>query len=186
MADYTLHLGYNWNGTLVGSIWGRTTSDYRFLDYALADEQNRPWWFQFLVNDNLYVRLWDLSSSAAPPAGAWLLNMSLGPLDAGSTQTYNPSTYMSLNGSASVETRDTNPYLQLSSFRFTFSPSDPVTSPWGPARGLSNVVGPLTFTGELAFKLSFYLAVTVTIDGDRDTRVFISDPETRIGSGRPG
>jgi hypothetical protein len=112
--------------------------------------------------------------------------MSLGPLDAGSTQTYDPSTYLSLNGNASVESYDggtsSNSYLQLSSVAFSYDPGTPYTSPWGPCRGRSTLEGPLTFISASSFKLSFYLSATAVINGDRDSHVFISDPEVIVGS----
>lgn len=189
MANYTLHLGYNWNGPPVGSLWTADPSSYRFLDYALADASGAPAWFQFQEDDDLYIQLWDLSSRTSPYPSQFACNLSLGSLDAQSPGTYDPSTYLNLNNVASVESMSvdgrTNSYLQISSFQLTVSESGPYTCPWQVYRGYTIPVGPLTFTTDLVCKLSFYLKATAEHDGTRADQIFISDPETRIGSGAP-
>ena len=185
MADFTLHLGYNWNGPTIGSIWTTESSTLRFLQYALADADGAPAWFQFQAGDNLYVRIWDLSSEAPIPS-AWSLKLSLSPLDAGPPETYDPSTYLSFSSSlATVQSAtvggSTSSYLQLSNVSFHYGS---YTGPWGACRGQSSILlGPLSFTSPLSLKLSFSLSATVSNNGDLLTEVFVSDPETIIGSG---
>lgn len=187
MSNYTLHLGYHWDGPPVGSIWTTATSGFRFLDYALADGSGDPAWFQFQRNDTLYVQLWDLSSRTAPYPVQFECNLSLGSLDAQSPGTYDPSSYLNLNNVGSVQSMSvdgrTNSYLAISSFEFTVSSSGGYTCPWASYRGYTTPVGPLTFTADLVFKLSFYLKATAEHDGTRADQIFISDPETRIGGG---
>jgi hypothetical protein len=184
MANYTLHLGYNWNSPTIGSIWTTESGTFRFLQYALADGNGAPAWFQFQPDDELYVQAWDLSSTAPVPS-AWSLDMSLSPLDAGPTATYDPATYLSFtSATATVQSQTvgvmTESYLQFSSFDFHYGS---YTSPWGPCRGQSSSpLGPLTFLRASSFKLSFSLSATASHDGDRTTEVFLSDPEVIVGS----
>ncbi len=183
MANYTLHLGYNWNSPTIGAIWTTESSTFRFLQYALANASGAPAWFQFQPGDDLYVQAWDLSSTAPIPS-AWGLDMSLSPLDAGPTATYDPSTYLSFSSStATVQSKTvggrTDSYLQFSSFGFQYGS---YTSPWGRCRGQSSSLGPLSFQSPLSFKLSFSLSATASNGGDRITEVYLSDPEVIVGS----
>lgn len=184
MANYTLHLGYHWNGPLIGALWSATPTAYRYLTYALADASGNPAWFQFQPDDNLYVRLWDLSPPRAPHPSAWVLDMSLGSLT--SAATYDPTAYLNLNGCATVNPQpppngSASSYFQLGTLSVSYGSSS--GCPWGAARGSSAPVGPITFLLDLQCELSFGLEVTAVIDGDRISQIFVSDPETRIGGG---
>jgi hypothetical protein len=190
MAQYILHLGYDWSSRLIGSLWTTASSSYRPLQYALAGSDGEtPAWFEFQQGDALNVQLWDLSSPQTVVPSEWQLNMSLASLSAGSAGSEDPSTYLSFGSSVSVQSKVvgalTNPYLDLGDINFSFGS---YKSPWGTCRGQSTgVLGPLTFTQETSFELSFYLAVTaMTRDSDRITQVFVSDPEVIVGaSGNP-
>ena len=183
MANYTLHLGYRWDGPLIGALWSKSSTDYRYLNYALASSTGAPAWFQFALQDNLYVQLWDLSSTSSPIPSAWILSMSLGSLTASTT--YLPSSYLNLNGAALQDPAPppnggSGSYFQLNDVGVSYGR---VTGPWGSCRGSSQPIGPVSFIADLSCELSFCLQVTVNLDGDPTTQVYVSDPETIVGSG---
>jgi hypothetical protein len=200
MAQYTLHLGYNWNSPRIGSIWTPQSLNNRFLQYALSQATDtgtdEPAWFNNIQSADVFsIQLWDLSSSPAPIPSAWVLKLGLSnvsAVQAGTAATYDPSTYMAYPDTASVQPLSlgsmTSHYLEISSFDLSYSRSDSYSGPWGPCRGRSGLYSPLSFTppeGTLLpfnFELSFALEVTVTSDGDRVTQVFLSDPEVIVGS----
>lgn len=178
--SYILHLGFNWNSPTIGWIWDPgASSSYRFLQYALARADGTAAWFQFTAEDTLRVKIWDLSPSSAPQLSSFAVNLSLSPLDdTGPAQSYTPSDYLTFDGANAVSLLDgTNPYLALVTHQFTYDglPSPP----WGTARGSSTVLGPVTFSAAAQLKLSFYLKIHC----GSDSKVFISDPETIVGSG---
>ena len=182
MANYTLHLGFNWSSPTIGSIWssGAALEDYRFLQYALAGSSGLPAWFQFQVNDVLNIEIWDLSSAPGKSEAVPGLNMSFAPLDAGTTGTYDPSTLMDLQGNASVATQLVNGQSQAYlSFNNVVSASG-TNSPWGPCRGHYST-GSVAFKSEASYKLSFYLRVALS-GGSSGPRSFLSDPEVIVGS----
>lgn len=183
MSTYTLHLGYDWNSPLIGSIWTGQPLNMRFLQYALSTSSGAPAWFRFQPNEPLNVMIWDLSSTSAPMPSTWSLRMALSPLDAGSstTVTYNPSSYMTYPDFASVQPDGANWYLQfLNNFTPDMEPSSP-QGPWGGSnRGHSKTFKPVSFTKSLNCKLSFWLSVTAP--NASAPEIFISDPEVIVGS----
>lgn len=183
MANYTIHLGFNWNSPTIGSIWSSESTDYRFLQYALAGANGSPAWFQFSVDDTFSVVIWDLSS-LSPIPDAWSLSMSLAALDAGTPQTYVPSDLLGLSPDASEGSKSVNGqpenYFSFESISFSYGPDN--RSPWGTCRGQSSSLGPVSFSAVASFKLSYSLQVTADNEGTRETRVFISDPEVIVGS----
>ena len=186
MSNYTLHLGFNWGCPQIGSIWGKQTTNHRFLQYALADTSAKPWWFQFECQDTLSVVLWDLSASTAPNPSRLVFDvrMSFGPLGATGTQpmTLLPSTIVSFANVAIETWPDVNQTdgmqscLQFSSI----STGTHSTCPWGNSRAHYNVSSPITFTAASSYKLSFYVQATDADTGEAQT--FLSDPEVIVGS----
>lgn len=181
MASYRLHLGFDWNSPIIGSIWGTPGStSYRFLQYAL-EEVSDPAWFQFQVNDTLSIVMWDLSS--APIEGTPALDLAFSPLDAGdAAPTLVPSTLVDYASgiATSTTTHEGNNYLAFTAINTTTT-SSPTKGPWSESRVTYNA-GPLTFNTKdyTTYKLSFRLAFTAS--QSRETKIFISDPEVIVGS----
>jgi hypothetical protein len=189
VANYILYLGFDWNSPPIGSIWATEGTDYRFLQYALANDAGAPAWFRFAAGDTFTVVVCDLSESAPVPVPEIGLSMSISALDpvASGSQTYEPATMLTLPpsvraGSTNVSGR-TEYYFTFSAVELAYGPG--VTCPpWGPCRGTStNTLGPVTFSRDnSSFKLSYRLEATRTYGGDRESRVFVSDPEVIVGS----
>jgi hypothetical protein len=180
MANYTLHLGFNWNSPLIGSIWSRegVNESYRFLQYALASDQGSPAWFQFSTGDTLSVVVWDTSTS--PVAMGLDLAMGLSYLTA--SETYNPSLYLSLGGAATAQQASYNQQYYLEFSSLSGGPQKtPSTSPWGSCSSWYQPGGPVTFTGAINCKLSFRL-IAAPVGGASPAQVYISDPEVIVGS----
>jgi hypothetical protein len=186
MALYTLHLGFNWNSPLIGSIWGtgNVPEPYRFLQYALAaGDGETPSWFQFDENDQLSVTVWDLSPSPVPMALD--LAMSLSYCDA--PQTYNPSDYWDVGQSVTHSPENGQYY-----FTYTNISGGPTStlskSPWGDCYAKYTATVPtqtgfVTFTNNVRCKLSFRLKAVASGTGNA-LQVYLSDPEVIVGSGR--
>jgi len=181
MSTYTIHLGFNTNSPLIGSIWdtGNGNQNYYFLQYAVAHgEPSNPGGaaqFKFKTGDAIYVVVWDLSSSPVPMD--CILDMALSSLDA-PPQTYDPSSYMSLGNVASAT--DTSPYyLQFSLF---VPKNTSESSPWGPCSSWYTSTGSISFTAKINCKLSFRLSAEPS-GGGGSKRVYITDPEVIVGSG---
>jgi hypothetical protein len=177
MANYTLHLGFNWNSPTVGALWGGTDTDYRFLQYALADTGSHAHYFTFDQNDTFSAVIWNLSAEPLPSSTRYQLAISLSSLVA-PAQTYRPTNYLTLPSSATQSSLSGKDYFQFTSISFADGPVE--GSPWGTAQQRSTSdLGPMTFTiANARFKLSFKLTVTWA----DDTRVYISDPEVIVGS----
>ena len=178
MANYTLHLGFNWNSPLIGSIWGDKTisEEYRFLQYALADAGGNPAWFQFQIGDVLSVKIWDLTSS--PSTKDLMLSMSFAALEAGEPSTYAPSTLVTSDAAESLQSDGGPWYLLFTSVSGAVNGTGS-DGPWGESRFVY-AAGPLTFSASSSYKLSFSLKAVSP--GNGDARVFISDPEVIVGS----
>lgn len=178
MANYTLHLGFNWNSPLIGSIWGdgALSDEYRFLQYALANDADKPAWFQFKIGDVLSVMIWDLTSS--PSVKDLMLSMSFAALEAGETSTYDPGTLVTSSAAESLQSDDGHWYLRFTSVDGAVTTSG-TTGPWGDSRFVYTA-GPLTFSANSNYKLAFSLRVVNPNNGN--ARVFISDPEVIVGS----
>ncbi len=182
MASYKLHLGFDWNSPIIGSIWGSPgTTSYRFLQYALEGASD-PAWFQFQVNDTVSIVMWDLTSE--PVAGTPALDLAFSPLDAvgGAPTTLAPSTLVDygVGIATSASTDQGNNYLAFTSIN-TVTASQPAQGPWSESRTTYNA-GPLAFNTKeyTTYKVSFRLAFTARQTGE--TKVFISDPEVIVGS----
>ena len=207
MADYTIHLGYNLASPTIGAVWADSTAalgsaladkGFRFVQYALSQGQGvgtdgtaTPAWFTgFQDGDNLYFQIWDLSAAASPIPSSWSPRLSLSELAAATT--YDPSLYLTYSSSVAIGGSERvndvqNDYLELTSVSLAWKPSSGFQGPWGPCRGQSQLIGPLTFklpggTTQLQCKLSFYLQTTISNDGDRSTDVYLGDPEVIVGS----
>jgi hypothetical protein len=181
MANYTLHLGFDWNSPTIGSIWTGTTNEtYRFLQYAVADGNELPAWFQFQPDDVLNTVIWDLSTSVTAQMNVEL-SMSFGPLDAGTIQTYDPSSLVSFQGSVATTSHKTVNSLSESYLSFTniVAASGKDSPPWGPCQG-SYSVGSISFNAIASYKLSFYLKASP--GGLITPRPYVSDPEVIVGS----
>lgn len=178
MADYTLNLGFNWNSITIGSIWSSEDDleDYRFLQYALADGEGRPAWFQFYEDDVLKILIWD----QAPTTDMRLdLAMSFGPLEAGIDRTYDPLSLMS-SETATVAQRTVNGRTQdYLSFKGIVPELGATTSPWG-ERQRGYLAGSLSFKTRARYKLSFL--VQAAASGGSTSRSYLSDPEVIVGS----
>lgn len=179
MANYTLHLGFDWNSPLIGSIWkpGVLTESYRFLQYALADNKASPAWFQFCQGDTFSVIVWDLSSSPVPMT--LTLDMAISETDA--AETLNPTEYLTLtNVNALQNSKDAQYYLSFP------NPSGPQSSslqgPWGTSTAWYSDAGLVTFkANNFTCKLSFRLTAAPR-SGGSPAQVYISDPEVIVGS----
>jgi hypothetical protein len=176
MANYTLHLGFDWNSPLIGSIWkpDALTESYRFLQYALADNKGAPAWFQFYQGDTFSVIVWDLSSS--PVSVNLTLEMAISETDA--AETYNPTEYLTLTNVASVQ-KSGQYYLSFP------NPSGPQSStlqgPWGTSTAWYSDAGLVTFkANNFTCKLSFRLSASPKSGGS--DQVYLSDPEVIVGS----
>lgn len=179
-TNYTLHLGFNWNSPTVGALWGGTDTGYRFLQYALADDNTHSQFFTFNENDTFSVVIWNLSSEALPSDSVGQLNISLSSLVA-PAQTYKPTDYLDLPDSAHQSNLGANYYFQFPTIFF----GNPVAGcPWGTAQQVSTgQLGPMKFSIDNArFKLSFKLTISCTVNSNTETHVYISDPEVIVGS----
>ena len=189
MANYILYLGFDWNSPPIGSIWATEGTDYRFLQYALADAAGAPAWFRFAQGDTFTVVVCDLSAPAASPALEIGLSMSISALEtvASGSQTYEPSTRLTLPPSVRASSTNvdgrTEYYFTFPAVELAYGPGN-TCPPWGPCRGTStNTLGPVTFSQDnTSFKLSYRLEATRNLDGARESRVFVSDPEVIVGS----
>jgi hypothetical protein len=190
MADYTLHLGFRWDGPTIGSILGTGPAlphDARFLQYALATADGAAAWFQFQPQDTVHVLIWDLSSTSAPNAAelAVGLSMSFGPIDVddggdGSYTTIDPDTLVA-GDDISTQSQE---YDGKSSTVLVFDdivPSSDDGCPWGSARRCY-AAGDVTLTAEASYEVGFI--VTVAYQGN--SQIFVSDPEVIVGSGGAG
>lgn len=178
MSAFTLHLGFNWNSPLIGSIWDTSPSQYRFLQYALA-EGSVPAWFQFEADDVVAVVIWDLSSGdGAMTVG---LSMSFGPLVVPASTTkvasYNPTGLVSGSTTSVEHYSNDQPYLAFNSI----SQSKRSDCPWG-AASASYDAGTITMSGDRRYKLSF-LVRAVPSGGSGQSQSYLSDPEVIVGSG---
>jgi hypothetical protein len=207
MADYTIHLGYNLESPTIGAVWADSTAalgsaladkGYRFLQYALGlgrgvgtDGTATPAWFtSFQDGDNLYFQIWDLSATPSAIPSGWSPRLSLSALAAATT--YDPASYLTYSSSVAVQSSEIvndvqSYYLGLTSVSLAWSRDSGFQGPWGPCRGQSQLIGPLTFqlpggTTQLQCKLSFYLQTTISNGGDRIDDVFLGDPEVIVGS----
>ncbi len=185
MADYTLHLGFRWDGPPIGAILGTSPAlphDARFLQYALADAGGAAAWFQFQPQDTLSVEIWDLSSASAPTGFAVALSMSFGPLDtADQYTTIDPATLVA--GDDDTTTVNKNPNGKASTV-LAFDdivPSNDSNCPWGSSRKCY-AAGRVTLTAETSYEIGFI--VTVAYQGTR--QYFVADPEVIVGSGGGG
>lgn len=187
MADYTLHLGFRWNGPPIGAILGAGAAlphDARFLQYALANAGGAPAWFQFQSQDTMSVKIWDLSSTSEPgPSGFAIgLDMSFGPLDGdGQYQTLDPGSLVSGDGETitkSVSGGKTSAVYELDEVAGTSNGGD---CPWSNPRRCY-AAGQVTLTTADSYELGFI--VTVAYQGTR--QYFVADPEVIIGSGGAG
>lgn len=185
MADYTLHLGFRWDGPAIGSILGASAAlpqDARFLQFALADDDGAPAWFQFQPQDAVSVQVWDLSStSASGPSGFALgLTMSFGPLggDGGDSYTTIDPTTLVTSDDYTVTTQEYGgkPSQVLTSNAIVTSGS-PGDCPWGSSRACYTA-GKVTLTAGTGYELAFIL--TVSYQGT--LQYFAADPEVIIGS----
>jgi hypothetical protein len=188
MADYTLHLGFRWDGPPIGSILGAGPAlphDARFLQYALASSGGAPAWFQFQPQDTITVKIWDLSSSSAPgPAGLVVgLSMSFGPLDGGDTYTtIDPYTLVASDGDTSTQSVNHDDKVStVLDFDAIVPSSDAGDCPWGSARRC-DAAGKVSLSAQASYEIGFI--VTVAYQGAR--QVFVADPEVIVGSGGAG
>lgn len=198
MANYYVHLGFDWNSYKIGTVWGAATSDDYFLQYALTKNDQAPWepaLFRFRPGDDLSFRFWDLTHPA---------------VNVDTVQLSAKVGFNSLRGA--IYDRTNNPIVHVSGVDYfdwgeftnnrTSAPKPCVQvfggpgfdipyklieaeSPWGPARTCDFYRGPMGILNPgsalFPFKMSFF--VGVSYDG-QERRVFIADPETIIGSGR--
>lgn len=183
MANFTLHLGFNWNSQLIGSIWGSASpsGEYRFLQYALAAPDGRAAWFQFAKGDVLSVMIWDLSS--APALRELALSMSFSALEVGPVTTYAPSELVTSGDAESLTAADGNGYLSFNSITSAVSGGGGGSQgPWGPS-AFVYAAGSFTFAADASYKLSYLLrAANARSGGSEPARVFVSDPEVIVGS----
>ena len=188
MANYYIHLGFDWNSYLIGSVWGSTSGTNRWLQYALTTNPSGPAWgpalFQFEPNDTLSFRIWCLTSlSNYTVTGNVAMNALESDPATGIVEKYTSrSGLVDATKSASLVWEPGGAWLDLTANMAASS----APSPWGRSAGYStNTIGPMTLLNPNSpadpfnYKLNFELSVT----GAAGTRVFISDPETRIGSG---
>lgn len=187
MADYTLHLGFRWDGPPIGAILGAGPAlpqDARFLQLALADAGGAPAWFRFQPQDTVHVKIWDLSSASAPDPDhlALGLSMSFGPLDGSSPYTtLAPSTLVAHDGDTSTQyTEGTGKPDQVLVFD-DITPASGDGCPWDGARKCHDA-GQITLTADASYEVGFI--VTAGYQGDR--QVFVADPEVIVGSGGAG
>jgi hypothetical protein len=189
MADYTLHLGFRWEGPPIGSILGAGPAlpqDARFLQYALANASGAAAWFQFQPQDTVHVKIWDMSSTSAPgPAGLALgLSMSFGPLDGGGDEysTLDPLTLVAGDGHVTTKSVDDGDKASTVFVFDTIVPSSNAGDcPWGSARACF-AAGEVTMTAAASYEIGFI--VTASYQGTR--QVFVADPEVIVGSGGAG
>ncbi len=180
MASYTLHLGFDWNSPIIGSIWGTSGgTTYRFLQYALEGGSD-PAWFQFQLDDTLSIVIWDLTTTPVP--GTPALDLAFSPLDltGDAASTLVPSTLVDCATAANAVTGHGNNYLTFTSIN-TVTTAESAKGPWSDSR-TTYTAGPLTFTTKdyTTYKLSFRLGFTARNGGG--TKIFISDPEVIVGS----
>lgn len=186
MADYTLHLGFRWDGPAIGSILGTGAAlphDARFLQYALAVAGGDAAWFQFQPQDTMSVTIWDLSSSSAPSASGFALglDMSFGPLAGGQYTTIDPATLVTCDGySVTTLELDGKPSQVLRCSAVEPS-SSPGACPWGAWRKCY-AAGRVTWTAQTSYELGFIL--TVSSQGTK--QYFVADPEVIVGSNGGG
>ena len=187
MADYTLHLGFRWEGPPIGSILGAGPAlpqDARFLQYALANASGTAAWFQFQPQDTVHVKIWDMSSTSAPnPAQLVLgLSMSFGPLDGdGQYTTIDPLTLVTGDGHITTMSVDGDKDSTVLVFDAIEPSSNAGNCPWGSARKCSTA-GKVTLTASTSYEIGFIL--TASYQGNR--QVFVADPEVIVGSGGAG
>ena len=196
MADYLVHLGYDWNSYTLGSVWRAATSTDYWLEYALTQivsTPSIPALFQFSAGDQLFFRIWDLTQYPANTspcpfsvsggiglntlgAGAVIYDSATAPVDVSTSN--NTLAWSIINNN--------QPFIAFSTISMAPNPS---SSPWAPCMFASdNTLGPLTITAtdNIDFKMNFQLQVTFSpVGADPIIKVFFADPETRIGSGRP-
>ena len=189
MTNYYVHLGFDWSSYLVGSVWGSSPGTNRWLEYAVTTSATGPEWgaslCQFQPNDTLSFRIWCLSILSKYTVSGYV-GMNALALDPGTgivPKYTSDSGLVSLSGSSSLVWSQGGESLDLTANMA----AGPDPSPWGRSAGYNtNAIGPLTFLNPnkdslepFYFKMNFKLSVTA----NTTTREFISDPETRIGSG---
>jgi hypothetical protein len=196
MAQYYVHLGYDWNRYKIGSVWGTSTSNDFDLQCALTTNKEptstKPPWqgalFSFKSGDSLYFQIWDLTKKpryAVP--GSVKASIGLNSVD-GKTIFHKDSKVVELGTGLSWSTFDDNGKSAPNpciGFAPELDHSHRRQSPWGSAFPRSSWVGPLTLLDPephsipIDIEMNFFMEVTV----GRECRVFVEDPETVIGSG---
>lgn len=203
MANYYVHLGFDWHSYKIGTVWGTAASNNYFLQYALTKNKQAPWepaLFRFQPGDELRFRFWDLSdppsSAEAVQLKAWVgLNTLSGEIYNGPE---NPVVDVSgvddnftWDQFTNHETSAPRPCVRVMGGSHNDNPiyynltKDLVESPWRPARACKDYLGPMRIknpgSAAFPFKMSFF--VDVRYGDQEERRVFIADPETIIGSG---
>lgn len=187
MAQYTLHLGFRWNGPPIGAILGAGAAlphDARFLQFALANAGGAAVWFQFQPQDAISFKIWDLSSTSAPgPSGFALgLDLSFGPLDGdGSYQTIDPGSLVAGDGKSTTRSVSDGKTSTVFTFNDIASTGDSGDCPWGSARRCY-AAGQVTLIAAESYELGFIL--TASYQGTR--QYFVADPEVIVGSAGGG
>jgi len=185
------HLGFQWGSPYIGSIWGNPSPDYRFLQYALAqDEEGKtPAWFTtFNQDDTLSFFVWNLPpctpSTPTPTPTSIILKLGFSSLDA--AEAYNPTDVVLVEtpkGSGRDGWKYEPTYLQWTSPSFESTPTPPSSGcPWGDHYTGYSVPGRVKFMTPEQCKLSFCLKVYC----GSDSQTSISDPEIIIGSNGHG
>jgi hypothetical protein len=191
MTQYYVHLGYDYYGYLIGSVWGTDPRSNYWLQYCMTtgpsgNVNSAAANFQFKTNDQLYFKIWDLS---AYPSGTTLSQISVDASQSGIgvnmttgaafKSTDEPVGVVSNSNLGWALTNDKN-YIAFTAITMGNATS---SSPWGQCRfASSNTIGPMTITGtgNTSFKMSFRIRAGY----NSDWKTYIGDPETTIGSGR--
>lgn len=206
MATYYLHYGFDCNSYTIGSVWGSSLggggtisgTNYYWLQYALTTNSSAsstaPWapaLFNFQSGDTLQFVIWDLTQWTSPPPKIVVVAyLALNELDG--------TPFTSFSASSSLTKDQNDSYYVFPEIKFSYpvpesSSSVLPNSPVGSASGVSGVLGALTMTSDVAggFIMNFCVEVVQEIDNDSPppttkyvTKLFVSEPEAYIGSGK--
>lgn len=212
MTAYYIHLGYDFKSYTIGSVWkGSSTNTNYWLQYCLATNQTinqtgaawNPALFQFLNNDTIYFKIWDLTDYSNPDDISIAVdasgNSGIGLCQTTGTVYTNTNSPIDISKASGLAWNqdskvNNNWYIKFNSF--SMSAASQQQSPWGQSNFSStNTIGPMrvwvappsgsTTTPSMSFKMSFRLYVGYSTDAiTYNYETFTADPETALGSGR--
>lgn len=180
MADYTLHLGFDWNSPRIGTLFGESSSQARFLHFELQSSDGQAASFtEFMVDDNLYIQV-HCMSGAESEMKLELVTIAFGPLDVDGSESFTTITPGQIVLGGTPAEVDGQAVLQLSA-----EPAPLTTSPWGTPQK-SWVTRPpfVTFLGSASSLGRFEMGFWINVQSQGSvSRIFTGDPEVIVGSG---